>query len=130
MITKAQILAVVAPEIIASKDESAIAAAFASTLEQVPLNTEIGVGTILDVMGLDAGNAFLDVIFTQPQFRYIKLVIEAGKLDVSLTSVRDYIDQLSSLGVMPAESAAALKGLGRQAATVSAYDVAMAFERG
>ena len=87
MVTKAQILAVVAPEIIASKDESAIAAAFASTLEQVPLKTEIGVGTILDVMGLDAGNSFLDVIFTQPQFRYIKLVIEAGKLDVSLTSI-------------------------------------------
>ena len=130
MITKSQILAAVAPELIVTKDESAIAAAFASTLEQVPLKTEIGVGTILDVMGLDAGNSFLDVIFTQPQFRYIKLVIEAGKLDVSLTSVRDHIDQLSSLGVMSAESAAALKALGRQPATVSAYDVAMAFERG
>ena len=41
MITKAQILVAVAPELIATKDESAIAAAFASTLEQVPLPTKM-----------------------------------------------------------------------------------------
>jgi hypothetical protein len=41
---------------------------------------EIGNGTILEVLGLDAGNALLDVINTDAKFRYVKPLVEQGRL--------------------------------------------------
>ena len=43
-------------------------------------NREIGNGTILEVMGLTAGNALLDVINNNVDFRYVKPLVEQGRL--------------------------------------------------
>lgn len=49
--------------------------------------TEVGNGTILEVLGLTVGNALLDVINTAPDFRYVKPLVEQGRLrlDAPLT---------------------------------------------
>ena len=125
MVSKADIIAAVDPAIIATKDEAAIAAAYSMTMPKKLVATEIGIGTILDTLDLEDGNAFLDVIFTQPEYRYLKIVIEQGKLDVSLPSVRSRIDS-----VLPAAAAAKFKALAEKEDSISAYDVAIAFERG
>lgn len=125
MVSKADIIAAVDPAIIATKDEAAIAAAYSMTMPKKLVATEIGIGTILDTLDLEDGNAFLDVIFTQPEYRYLKIVIEQGKLDVSLPSVRSRIDS-----VLPAPAAAKFKALAEKEDSISAYDVAIAFERG
>ena len=125
MVTKAELIALLGADLVNSRDESAIAKAYSATLPNARKKTEIGVGTILDVMGLDNGNAFLDVIFTVPTFRYIKMVIEKGELDVSLDSVRNQIDQMVAGSVMSAEAGAALKARGEQPANVSAHEIAL-----
>ena len=94
------------------------------------VKTEIGIGTILDVMGLAAGNAFLDFVFTNNDFRYVKEVITDSKLDLALESVRTQIDLLVAGGVIPQEPATALKNLAVTEDKISSYDVASAFERG
>lgn len=42
--------------------------------------TEIGNGTILAVLGLATGNALLDVLTTNQDFRHVKPLLEQGRL--------------------------------------------------
>lgn len=42
--------------------------------------TEVGNGTILEVLGMQAGNALLDVINNAIDFRYVKSLVEQGRL--------------------------------------------------
>jgi hypothetical protein len=128
MITKQEILDKVAPEVVASKDEAAIAAAFSVGRTKL-VKTEVGVGLILNTLGVAAGNAFLDVIFTHSDFRYVKLLVEKGTLDVSLQITRDTIDSLVPT-VLTSEQAESLKNLAVVPDSVSAYEIAAAFERG
>ena len=129
MITKADILAVVDPTIVASKNEAAIAEAFSVGRTKL-VKTEIGIGTVLDVMGLAAGNAFLEFIFTNNDFRYVKEIVKEGKLDLALSSVRTHIDTLVAGGVIPTDAAENLKNLAVVEDKISSYEVASAFERG
>jgi hypothetical protein len=41
---------------------------------------EVGNGTILEVLGFAKGNAVLDVINSTPDFRYVKPLVEQGRL--------------------------------------------------
>ena len=60
-------------------DDVAIAAALsAGRTKLVP--TEIGNGTILEAIGIETGNALLDVLTTVPTFRHVKPLIEQGRL--------------------------------------------------
>lgn len=49
--------------------------------------TEVGAGTILEVLGLTTGNALLDAIYNMSDFRYVKPLVEQGRLrlDAPLT---------------------------------------------
>ena len=51
--------------------------------------TEVGNGTILEVLGLATGNALLDVITGNADFRHVKPLIEQGRLrlDSPLTTM-------------------------------------------
>ena len=131
MITKADILANVSAEIIASKDEAAIAAAFNIANPRTKLvKSSIGIGTILEVLGQESGNTFLDYVWSNPDFRWVKLVIEKGELNTGSELVQGTIDALVSGGLLPPEKGYALKATGIQADPISSYEVAQAFERG
>lgn len=42
--------------------------------------TEVGAGTVLEVLGMATGNALLDVIDTAPDFRHVKPLVQQGRL--------------------------------------------------
>lgn len=109
MITRDDIHAAVAAEVIAARDTAAIAAALSvGRVKRVP--TEIGNGTILETIGLTAGNALLDVINSAAEFRHVKPLLEQGRLRVDADLVRATLDALVP-SVLTADQAQALKAL-------------------
>jgi hypothetical protein len=69
------------PELIAAREHGQIAA-LVSAGRTRPSTREIGNGTILEALGLTAGNALLDVINNAPDFRHVKPLVEQGRLIV------------------------------------------------
>ena len=109
-----------------NRDDGAIAAALSvGRTKLVP--TEIGNGTILEAIGLTAGNALLDVLNTAPDFRYVKPLLEQGRLRVDSALVRATLDMLVP-SVLTQVQADALKNLAVKPDLVSAQDVARALE--
>lgn len=67
------------PELRATRDTQAMADAL-SVGRTKPSTREIGNGTILETLGLTAGNALLDAINNAPDFRHVKPLVEQGRL--------------------------------------------------
>lgn len=109
-----------------NRDDGAIAAALSvGRTKLVP--TEIGNGTILETIGLTAGNSLLDVLNTAPDFRYVKPLLEQGRLRVDSGLVRATLDTLVP-SVLTQAQADALKNLALVPDPVSSQDVAKALE--
>jgi hypothetical protein len=116
-------------ELIASKDHRAIAAQVSAGRTKSNLR-EIGNGTIMEVLGLAAGNAFLDVINTAPDFRHVKPLIEQGRLVVGSSLVQATVQGMVTLGILTQPQADSLCALGFDAAPVDLVQVAQALELG
>lgn len=58
------------------------------------VQTEVGNGTILEVLGLTAGNALLDAINGNSDFRYVKPLVEEGRLRLDSALVRATLQAL------------------------------------
>lgn len=84
----------------------------------IPKKTSIGEGTILEVLGITAGNAFLDVIDTVPDYRHVKKIIARGDFDMS-TAISQAGVQALVPAVLTQEQADALMNLGKEPSTVS-----------
>lgn len=54
-----------------------------STRDTHKVPFEIGVGLILETIGLESGNALLDAIKATPEFRHVYPLLEQGQLDLS-----------------------------------------------
>ena len=118
---RAEILAACSPALLAQRDTQAIAEAVSiGRVKRVP--TEIGNGTILQTIGLTAGNALLDVLNQAAEFRHVKPLLEQGRLRVDSDLVRTTLDSLVP-AVLTAAQAKALKALGEQADPVDEYAV-------
>ena len=63
-------------------DTSAIAVEL-STRDTHKVPFDIGVGLILETIGLESGNALLDAIKATPEFRHVYPLLEQGRLDLS-----------------------------------------------
>jgi len=63
-------------------DTAAIAAVL-SIRDTVKVKTEVGIGLILETIGLESGNALLDAVKATPEFRHVYPLLEQGKLDLS-----------------------------------------------
>lgn len=114
------------PALLASRDYQAIADALsAGRTKSQP--TAIGKGTIIGVLGMAVGNAFLDVIDNVPDYRHIKDVIRAGVFDVSLEASKFGIDAMVP-GVLTQAEADALKALGAVPDPVTAAQVEVAMK--
>lgn len=115
-------------ELATAKNHLAIAN-YLSNINTRPVATAIGKGTILSVLGFEAGNAFLDVMDTQPAYRHVKDIIADSKFDVSLD-----VSKQGILALVPAvitqEQADALIALGTEKVQVSVQEVAQALELG
>lgn len=84
---------VLTPLVAARRDGDIAAALSAGRTRLVP--TEVGNGTILEVLGLDAGNALMDVINSEPAFRYVKPLVEQGRLRLDSDLVRSTLQSLA-----------------------------------
>ena len=101
-----------------SRDCQAIADAL-SVNRIKTVKTEIGKGMVLATIGLEAGNALLDIIDNEANLRHVKQLVANGWLDVGDALTRAMIDQICS----PA-SASALKALAEVPDKVTAQQVA------
>lgn len=91
----------------ATADTQAIADALSlGRTRAVP--TEIGNGTILEVLGLTTGNALLDVINNQPDFRHVKPLVEQGRLRLDSVLVQATLQSLVPAVLTQAQATALL----------------------
>lgn len=123
----AEIQAKCPPELIAAKEHGQIAA-LVSAGRTRPSAREIGNGTILETIGLQYGNAMLDVIYNDPQFRHVKPLLEQGRLIVGSPLVVQTISGMVAGGVIPSAAGAALLALTVEPAPVSVQEVIKAME--
>lgn len=78
--------------------------------------TEVGVGTILDVLGPSAGANLLDVLknASDPVLRWGMHILERGMLDISLGSTQVQLQALTQAGVLTEDQRTVLLALSRQ----------------
>jgi hypothetical protein len=111
---------------LSSRDPDVIAAEFSARRVMI-VRTTIGIGTILDTLGPDAGAVLLDRLdslrASVPAIKWAWVLIDRGDLDVGLTSVRTQIDTLASQDVMSLEQAAALKALAEKPNPITEFEV-------
>lgn len=108
-------------ELLATRDTGAIAAALSAGRKRL-VPTEVGNGLILETIGLDAGNALLDYLYNEPQFRHLKPLLEQGRLRLDSPMVRATIDAFVPALLTPAQ-ADALKALAEVPDPVDEMDV-------
>ena len=109
-------------ELRASRDTQAIAAAL-SVGRTRPSTREIGNGTILEVLGLAAGNALLDAINNAPDFRHVKPLVEQGRLIVGSPLVAVSLAGMVSGKVITQADADKLLAIAVEPDPVSEFDV-------
>ena len=79
--------------LVASRSDGAIASVLSvGRTHLVP--TEVGNGTILEVLGLGVGNALMDVINSETNFRHVKPLVEQGRLRLDTALVRATLQSL------------------------------------
>jgi hypothetical protein len=109
-------------ELRASRDTQAIADAL-SVGRTKPSTREIGNGTILEVLGLTAGNALLDAINNAPDFRHVKPLVEQGRLIIGGPLVAAALMGMVAGGVITQADADKLLAIAVQPDPVSEFDV-------
>lgn len=82
------------PALQALLDNTTALAAALSVGRTRTVPTEIGNGTVLEVLGLTTGNALLDVINTAPDFRHVKPLVEQGRLRLDSALVQATMQSL------------------------------------
>jgi len=92
-------------------------------METYTVTTEIGAGTVLATLGLERGNALLDVVQTTPEFRHVWPMIEQSRLDLSSPLVEEAFSSLVSAEVITIEEKLALMNLCTRPVAVSEGDV-------
>jgi hypothetical protein len=107
-------------------DTVAIAAALPPVRR--PNGRTIGNGSILETVGLVVGNALLDVIASQPAYRYVQPLLEQGRLIAASPLVAQALDamagqQIAAGVTFTQEHADALTGLGYDSEPVLEFDV-------
>lgn len=113
----------------AERNDAAIAAALSEGRTTL-VPTEIGNGTILETIGLTAGNALLDVINTAPDFRHVKPLIEQGRLRLDSALVLGTLQSLVAATVITQAHADALIARATAPDPVPVNDVSDALNEG
>jgi hypothetical protein len=114
------------PELIAAKEHGQIAA-LVSVGRTKPSGLQVGKGSILETIGLAAGNAFLDVIDTVADFRHVRGLVAEGRLIISSPLVMGTIQSFVP-AVLTQAQANALLALATVPAPVSVQEVVSAME--
>lgn len=116
-----EIKAKCSPELLASRDHQAIADAV-NVGRTKPTDTEIGNGTILEVLGLSLGTQVLDVINSTAAYKYVKPLLEQGRLKMGSALAQGAV-QAFVPGLLTQEQADAIKALGKAPDPITEFDV-------
>lgn len=87
---------------------------------------EVGNGTILDTIGFVAGNALLDEINTNTNYRYVKPLFEQGRLLIGSALVVATLQTMVTGGLVTQANADKLVALGKEPNPYTAQEVAVA----
>lgn len=86
----------------------------------------VGYGTILEVIGVAAGNKLIDFIQAQPDMRHVRPMLEQGRLRIGSTLVQASLQAFVGAGAVTQADADALCALGLQPDPLTAQQVAEA----
>lgn len=89
------------------------------------VETQIGVGTIIEVLGLATANAVLDVIYSAPDYRHVKPLLDQGRLRLDSAFVRGALQSMVP-SLLTQEQRDALVARAAVSDPVNEYDVRMA----
>lgn len=86
-----------------------------------------GIGTVLEVLGPEAGAAVLDGLealkAANPAVKWAWFLIERGELDFGSPATRGMIDQLVEAGALPAAAGSALKAVAEHYSPLTVNEV-------
>jgi len=96
------------------------------------IDYSIGYGTVLEVLGAEAGSAFLDgltaVAASSSPVKWALKLLDRGELNIGAAATQSQLDALAAASVMPQAVADALKGLAIVPDPYSIQDVILAME--
>jgi len=110
---------------LAAKDCAALAALL-SVDRTRPSATEIGYGTILEAIGIAAGNQLIDFIKGSPDLRHVVPLLEQGRLRIGSPVARAAVQSFVGAGTVSQADADVLCALGCEPDALTAQDVATA----
>lgn len=106
-------------------DTQAIAAALSVGRTRY-VETQIGAGTIIEVLGLAAANPVLDALYASPDYRHVKPLLDQGRLRLDVVAQAGMLQPLVTGGPLTQAQLDALIARAKEAAPVAEYDVRMA----
>ena len=90
------------------------------------VETNIGVGTIIEVLGLAAANPVLDALYAAPDYRHVKVLLDQGRLRLDTVAQSGMLQPLVTGGLLTQAQLDALVARAKEPAPVDEYDVRMA----
>lgn len=100
-------------------------AQYINTHYKEPDNTiRIGIGTVLDTLGLVSGNQLLDAIKNTPDYRYAWHLLEQGNLDINSPLVEQALSLLVQAEVILESDKDKLLDVGMKPVNVSTSTIA------
>ena len=89
-------------------------------------HTDIGVGTIIEVLGLAAANPVLDAIYASPDYRHVKPLLDQGRLRLDVVAQAGMLQPLVTGGLLTQAQLDALVARAKEPAPVDEYAVRVA----
>ena len=89
-------------------------------------HTEIGVGTIIEVLGLAAANPVLDALYASPDYRHVKPLLDQGRLRLDTVAQAGMLQPLVTGELLTQAQLDALVARAKEPAPVDEYAVRVA----
>lgn len=89
-------------------------------------HTDIGVGTIIEVLGLAAANPVLDALYASPDYRHVKPLLDQGRLRLDSVAQAGMLQPLVTGGLLTQAQLDALIARAKEPAPVDEYAVRVA----
>ena len=106
-------------------DTQAIAAALSVGRTRY-VETQIGVGTIIEVLDLAAANPVLDALYASPDYRHVKPLLDQGRLRLDVVAQAGMLQPLVTGGLLTQAQLDALIARAKEADPVDEYAVRVA----
>ena len=106
-------------------DTQAIAAALSVGRTRY-VETQIGVGTIIEELGLAAANPVLDALYASPDYRHVKPLLDQGRLRLDAVAQAGMLQPLVAVELLTQAQLDALVARAKEPAPVAEYAVRMA----